>query len=174
MQAWAAGFVSSGSATERAKPQPTGSPCQPSPALSNPLAHRPEHGGERPPAWSDPSSGPRLGLLAHFPLASSRRATCSGSHQGGERSQGAKTNRPSSLVHRLVLGWLCAGRGAGGGGEHSWWEDIPLSWRGRTGGGSAEVGLIMELSGLRNLRAHCGRGHTSPQIIPISQNSYVT
>lgn len=117
MQAWAAGFVSSGSATERAKPQPTGSPCQPSPALSNPLAHRPEHGGERPPAWSDPSSGPCLGLLAHFPLASSRRATCSGSHQGGERSQGAKTNRPSSLVHRLVLGWLCAGRGAGAGVE---------------------------------------------------------
>lgn len=68
-------------------------------------------GREQPLAWSDLCLGLHLGLLAHLPLASGRRATCSGSHQGGEgRGTRAKTNRPSNLVHRLVLEWLLAGR----------------------------------------------------------------
>lgn len=157
----ATGLASTGSATGGAKPQSRGSPSRPSHALSNhhslhthgPTAWRSR---ERPLAWSDPCSGLRLGLLAHFSLASSRKATCSGGHQGGKRSRGAKTNRPSNLVHTRVLGWLCAGWEARGGG-HSWWEDISPSLRGKTGGGSANGGLTAEFSGLRNLGALCGR-----------------
>lgn len=134
---WTTGLVSAGVggwATERASPQSKGSPSRPSSALSNP--HAPLHAlchsavwWGASPAWTDPCSGLRLGLLAHFPLASGRRATCSGSHQGEERGQGAKINRPSNLVHRLVLDGSVLG-GKGEGGDHSWWEDIPPSWRG--------------------------------------------
>lgn len=102
--------------------QSAGSPSQPSSALSNP--HLPPNAvscgvawGERPLAWSDPPLSTAPGPAGSFPLGFCRRATCLGGHQGGERSQRAKTNRPSGLVHGLVLGWLCAGWELGGWGS---------------------------------------------------------
>lgn len=87
---WATGPVSIDSASER-EPQSLLQALVLSLALSCPaFLHR--HGpmawygerGTRPLAWSDPCSGLGLCLLAHLSLASSGKATCSGSHEGRE------------------------------------------------------------------------------------------
>lgn len=66
------------------------------------------YGGERPLAWSDPRSGLSLCLLAHLALASSGKATCSGSHRGREEEPGSQEKQSQQFGPRLVLGWLCA------------------------------------------------------------------
>lgn len=114
-------------------------------------------------AWSRPMLSCAWAYWLTSPLASGRRATCSGSHQGGERSQKPRQTGPAARSIALSWDGFSAGWEVGGwrsqlvGGCSTILEG--QDWR-----GGANRGLITELSSLRKLGAFVGGCHTSPQI----------
>lgn len=68
-----------------------------------------------------------------------------------ERREALEPRQTGSATWSIGLSWDGSVLGGKGGGDHSWREDIPPSWRGKIGRGSASGGPITEFSGLRNL-----------------------
>ena len=93
-------------------------------------------------------------LTSPWPLAGGPPAQAA-TREGREARKPRQTGPAARSIGLSWDGSVLGGKQ--GDGDHSCWEDVPPSLRGKTGGGGANRGLITELSSLRKLGAFCGR-----------------